>query len=342
MSQSKQAIVRHHALDRCFSDFNKQYRLKDLVVAVNRAVADYMGDLYKPDFVSERTVQEDIRYLEEKGPYKVPLIRIKDSLDNRYIYFRYKDPEFSIKKLPMSQQDLELIRGAMETLRTFKGLPKFEWIEEASARIEAWTSEKDDKSTVILFDGNWDLKGKEHIQPIYHAIRNQTPLTIEYQPFGGPKQLLKISPYLLKQYNNRWFVLSKSDQHDFLINLGLDRIEGIYPGIHTYEQYPEESAEEFFEDIVGVTRNDKPLETIEILVRSDLYPYLATKPIHSTQTKIQGESDEQWVKLKLKIIPNYEFYSVILSHSPRIKIIGPKKVKEDFKKMVKETYLQYF
>ncbi|PZX45995.1 helix-turn-helix transcriptional regulator [Algoriphagus chordae] len=342
MSQSKQALVRYHALDKCFSDFNRFYRIDDLVVAVNRAVSDFEGDLYKPDYVSKRTVQEDIKYMRRERPYNIPLEEIFDSLDKRRKYFRYNEPGFSIKKLPMSKQDLDLIRGAMETLRTFKGLPKFEWIEEASARIDSWTSESDDKPPVILFDNNIDMKGKEHIQPLYHAIRNKSPLAIEYHPFDKQKEVHQISPYVLKQFNNRWFVLCKSNQHNFLINLALDRIEKIHQGKHQFEEYPEGSPEEFFDEIVGVTRKDKSAEKVEILVRSDLYPYLATKPIHYSQKKIQAESDAKWMKITLNIIPNYEFYSVILSHCPRIRVIGPEKVKQDFMNIVRETYSQYF
>lgn len=342
MSQSKQAFVRYQALDRCFCNFSKSYRIDDLVIEVNRAVADYLGDLYKPDFVSKRTVQSDIKYMVETGPYKIPLVRTNVPLNKREVTFRYSDPDFSINKRPISQQEMKLMREAMETLRTFKGLPQFEWIDEASARIDKWTSEKENKAVAILFDTNIDLKGKEHIQLIYYAIRNKSSLTIAYQPFNEEKQTHKISPYLLKQYNNRWFVLGLSDHHDFVIHLALDRIEEIHQGKHPYQEYPEDSPEEFFENIVGVTRLNKPVEKVEVLVRSDLFPYVATKPIHSTQKGSNNETNEEWVKITIEIIPNYEFYSIILSHGFRIKIIGPEKVKQDFMKIVNQTYSQYF
>jgi predicted DNA-binding transcriptional regulator YafY len=342
MPDTKLPSIRYRVLDRCFSDFTRNYRIEDLHKACNKVLADHLGELPDTVVVSMRTIQDDIAFMQLENSYNIPLEIVKASDDKRKNYYRYSNREFSIKKQPLSQQDAELITNAIETILLFKGLPQFEWVENTSNLIRNFTIQQDQKLKAMVFDQNEYLSGKEHFQPLFYAVRNQTPLLLSYKPFDKPMEHHKISPYLLKQYNNRWFLLSRSDRYDYLINLALDRIQSVGEGSHKFLDYPEGSPEEFFDDIVGVTRNLQSIEKIEIIVRADLYPYLETKPIHSSQTTIHGQSDDQWKKITIDIIPNYEFYSIILSHGSRIKIMRSEKVKQDFMKIVNQTYSQYF
>ena len=342
MPSSKFSHIRYQVLDKCLSDHTKPYRIDDLVEACNKALTDHMGEFSSTRLVSKRTVQADLEFLQRENSYQIPLERVQNSLDKRVIYFRYADPEFSINKKPLASHDAEIIRSALETIRSFKGLPQFDWVENATNLIDQWTTEKENDSTIILFDGNQYLEGQQHIETLYHAIQNQRPQTINYKPFDKPEEMHQVSPYLLKQYNNRWFVLCHSDLHEHLINLALDRILKLSASTHDFLPYPEEAPKDFFDDIIGVTRLARKIETIELEVRSDLYPYLKTKPIHPSQTLKQKDSNEKWKKITLKLIPNYEFYSVILSHGPRIKILAPLEVREEFTDILLRSYHQYF
>lgn len=38
---------------------------------------------------------------------------------------------------------------------------------------------------------------------------------------------MMVSPYHLKQYNNRWFLIGKQSDYDGLTNYAIDRIDGI-------------------------------------------------------------------------------------------------------------------
>jgi predicted DNA-binding transcriptional regulator YafY len=342
MPETKLPSIRYRVLDQCFSDFTRTYRIDDLHKACNKVLADHLGELPDTVVVSMRTIQDDIAFMQLENSYNIPLEIVKAPEDKRINYYRYSDQNFSINKQPLSQQDAEVIRNAVETILLFKGRPQFDWIESASTLIKSWTIQQDQKLPTLIFDENKDLQGTQYIQPLFHATRARASIKLQYKPFNKPTENHTISPYLLKQFNNRWFILCKSDQYEYLINLALDRIQSVEQEHSKFVEYPADSPEDFFEDIVGVTRNPQPIEKNEILAHADLYPYLETKPIHSSQTPIQRQSNDQWKKITVDIIPNYEFYSLILSHGSRIKIVGPEKVKQDFMKIVSQTYSQYF
>lgn len=63
-----------------------------------------------------------------------------------------------------------------------------------------------------------------------------------------------VSPYHLKQYNNRWFLVAKRKDFDKMSNYAIDRIEGIKETTRTFEPLDNDfDFEEFFSDVVGVS-----------------------------------------------------------------------------------------
>lgn len=78
MPQSKNAYIRYRVLDRCFRDRRKRYYIEDLVDACNNELNDYDGSS-----VSERTIRDDIRFMQRQAGGGVPLV-IKEK-DIRFI-----------------------------------------------------------------------------------------------------------------------------------------------------------------------------------------------------------------------------------------------------------------
>ena len=63
---------------------------------------------------------------------------------------------------------------------------------------------------------------------IFDAIICKQALKITYQPFNKPdKTEIIFSPYLLKEFRNRWFVFGKINEYSTITVLGLDRIKKI-------------------------------------------------------------------------------------------------------------------
>ena len=118
------------------------------------------------------------------------------------------------------------------------------------SRIEA--DYKKGINRVQYEDNKW-LKGREYRPVIYRAIREQKILHIVYQSFGGRETTFDIHPYLLKQYNDRWYVfgLKEGTDNPYWI-VPLDRIikEPVDKGQYI-ETCPVDYLQ-YFNDIVGV------------------------------------------------------------------------------------------
>jgi len=365
MSRTKLALIRYHALDKCFRDRTRYYSLYDLAEVCTTATQEYSmrSDNGKGSF-SIKQIRHDINFMRSLDGFDIEdeleiktlngsqgegkNIRdfhnddFKPNKVNRKKYYYYKDTNFSISNRPLTGQDAEQLRETLLTLKRFKGLPQFDWIEEMSVRLKKFMDLGDEKNAAISFDNNPHLEGLKWIDPLYQAVINESPITVHYIPFDTSPEIHLISPYLLKQYNKRWFVLCKTNQLEYLTNLALDRINKIEPSTGIFIPYPKDNPEEFFEDIVGVTNfaHEKP-QTISLEVEKSLWPYIRTKPIHESQKSIKSTEDMDWVKVEYNIKTNYEFYSVILSHGAKLRIVSPQSAKDKMKSFIKEMADHY-
>ena len=112
MAQGKNAYIRYKVLDRCFRDSRRHYYMEDLVEACNEVLYNYDGSS-----VSERTIREDIHFMQRQAGGGVPLER---KMDGHRAYYMYSDRNFSIQNLPMSQSEAEMLSDTIQMLSRFK------------------------------------------------------------------------------------------------------------------------------------------------------------------------------------------------------------------------------
>ena len=73
-------------------------------------------------------------------------------------------------------------------------------------------------------DKNEDLRGLEYVDPLYQAIVQKQALAIGYKSFRAKQaQVMELHPQILKEYNNRWFLIAFYKTN--LLTLALDRME---------------------------------------------------------------------------------------------------------------------
>ena len=135
-----------------------------------------------------------------------------------------------------------------------------------------------------------------------------------------------IHPYYLKQYNNRWFLYGynpSNDKYDW--NLALDRIKSISELNENYHLNNVIDWQEYFEDIVGVTKpENSQVETVVLLFKGKTCHYIESKPIHGSQ-KLR-RIDSNLVEVSLNVIINYELERLILSYADSVKVLKPSKL----------------
>jgi predicted DNA-binding transcriptional regulator YafY len=316
MATNKYATIRYQALDKCFANSGRKYFIDDLVDACNNAIFEFSGSA---EGVKKRQVQDDINFMESESGYAIELDRIRE---NRKVYYRYSDPNFSINKQPLNATEEAQLREALLTLSRFKGMPQFIWVEELTVKLESELGLKKIEKKVIEFEQNPYLKGLDYISVLYNSILYKNTLEVEYKSFKAEEPTQAIfSPHYLKQYNNRWFVFGYQGDYTTMTTLALDRILQIESISDSYKESTIDY-EEHFEDVVGVTIPiDEELETIRLKVDASIFPYISSKPLHGSQ-KIKEVTDTHSV-IELQLIPNYELETVLLSFADKISILEP-------------------
>lgn len=123
-------------------------------------------------------------------------------------YYRYADPNYSIFDMPLSENDYEIMKEAVEMLKQLEDFDHFSEMADVVESLQDKLSiSKSNRKPIIHFDSMPNLKGLELLNPLYNYIANKQTLRIMYQSFNAKEANEYILyPYLLKEYRNRWFL----------------------------------------------------------------------------------------------------------------------------------------
>jgi predicted DNA-binding transcriptional regulator YafY len=300
-----------------------------LIEYVSNALSYHYGEEFT---VSRRLILDDINFLKSERSFQAPVVSCKDG---KRVYYKYDDPAYSIYRQILTSEEKDKLRQTLELLSQVKGLPSMDWLGSLQTKIFSSLDQVHPQHILISFEENEFLAGLEYVLPLYNYILNKTCLSITYKPFNAKAvQELTVSPAFLKQYNNRWFLFALNHERNGLQNLALDRILSITA---SHGQYRESGTrfEDYFEDIVGVT-SLAGIDPQEITIRlSDaIQPYIRSKPLHGSQT-VKGNV------LTLKIKPNYELESLLLSFGEQITILSPESFRQKIAQRIKAANSLY-
>lgn len=337
MPINKNAQLRYQILDRCFSDFNRKYTFDDLMDEVNDRLYDINGTR-----VSVRQLRQDMENMTYR-PYNAPIKSYPMGFGKKH-YYRYEDPDFSIFKSSLSEEEISNLRSTIDMLGRYRGIPSNAWLEEVISNLEYRFGIKSNSENVVEFDQNEQLKGLEFLSDLIDATVNHQPLSILYRTYKGKEMATVIHPYYIKQYNNRWFLFGLEENKkygDCIANKALDRIVKCAPDKKTsFIPNTEINFQEFFKDIVGVTIPDDHPIPEKVILRFDeqRFPYIVSKPIHPTQEVID-ESDHT---IELFVRPNKELEAQIFSFGPQVEVLKPDWLRRQVSKRIEESLKNYF
>ncbi|MEZ7528239.1 MULTISPECIES: helix-turn-helix transcriptional regulator [Cloacibacterium] len=329
MSSNKNALIRYKTIDNCLRNRTKLWTLEDLIDACSDALYEYEG---KYDLVSKRTVQLDIQNMRsEKLGYNAPIEVFQKK------FYRYSEPDFSIKNIPVNENDIKVMNDAVQILKQFKDFSIFKEMNGVIQKLEDSVYASKQKA-IIHLDKNERLKGLEFIDTLYDAILNKNVLKIEYKSFKAREtNYYIIHPQLLKEYNNRWFLITW-DEMTYL-TLALDRVISIEK---INAEYIDKNidGDHFFKEVIGVTvsQRNRPMNVIFWIDKNNA-PYVKTKPFHHSQEII--EELENGTVFKISVQINFELERVILGFGESIKIIQPTKLKKRIIHKLRIAYKNY-
>lgn len=196
---------------------------------------------------------------------------------------------------------------------------------------------------VVGFDENKYLKGLQFFTPLLQAILRKEVLEIKYTSFRDKTtQKVMVHPYFLKEYNNRWFLIAKTEGREDLSNYAFDRIDSIKKSNKVkYQPNTDfDFNEDYFSDMIGVSKPKKyPVNTVSLWISPNRTPYVETKPIHESQ-KLKKNPDGSAV-VTLKLYVNRELEQLILSLSDEVKVISPDFLADKIRRRLHSALSQY-
>lgn len=339
MPTNKNALIRYKYLDRLLSDHHHYYDIHDLTSKVNDM-------LYEDGFpeVTRRCIEKDINTL-EYAPFSAPIERFT-KCGKRCI--AYGKRSFSIFTKELSDEEENLLREVLSTIGQFDGLDNFKWLEDFKIGLGL-----EERRQIISFANNPYLQNSNLLGTLFDFISNEVVIRLSYHTFNDATiRSIGFHPYLLKQYNERWFLLGAADSDQKILNFALDRIDKAEPlPEKKYIECPV-NIYEHFEDIFGVTLyEDRQVEHIVCWVSDASKGYVNTKPIHESYTPFKGEKEsllhEQYPQLdgglffSIDCIPNFELIRELCSYGGDLIVLSPQSIREEIKKRLSTHLAQY-
>ena len=319
MPTNKNALIRYKYLDSLLSDYHHFYDIHDLTEKVNDM-------LYEDGFpeVTQRCIEKDINTL-EYAPFSAPIERFNKN-GKRCIH--YENRSFSIFKKEISREEQNLLREVLSTIGQFDGLDNFGWLEDFKIGLHI-----EERRQIISFSNNPYLQNSNLLGTLFDNISNEVVIKLSYHTFSDETiRSIDFHPYLLKQYNDRWFLLGAADSDKKILNFALDRIDKVEPlPEKKYIECPDDIFERF-EDIVGVSfYEERPIEHMLLWVSDVSKGYVDTKPIHGSYTPIRNNTElqlrSQYPQLQggvfftLDCIPNYELIRELCSYGKELIVL---------------------
>lgn len=342
MSVTTKQIARYRIIDECLSNKFHQPSTSDNPNDMGIWSLDDLMESIREKLVmdvSDRTLKEDLK-------------RMRDDIDLAYyapiankhgVGYYYDDADhdepYRITQTPLGPAEIKALEQVIELLHQFKGFKYFEDAEGLIFNIEEKVNQSEFLD--VQFDVLPDYRGLDFIDPIKKAINQHTVLKMTYKAFYEEAEIPRhIHPYLLKEYNNRWFVYAYTNEYKSEGVYGLDRIKKLEPTTKKYKNPNRKKIINYFKDIIGVTNfEDREVENIVLRLTRERANYLITKPIHKSQKIIKENKNFVWFGFKLK--PNNELTALILSYGKDIIVEKPLPLAKEIKNILKATLSRY-
>ena len=264
------------------------------------------------------------------------------------VYFRYEDTNFSISSASELNNDQKKnVKEMLLTLSTMKGIPQLDLIdiERVCAQLKIGLEDKEIREAIYLRDTDDDYMqfgGGKHLEKLFGYASSKISIKIEFLRKDDTPTSIVMSPYFLKEYNSRWYVIGQTKEHEVLTNVALDRITKITESNSGFSQKPNFYNPEYFDDFIGVTKvkNTSPQKVV-LQIDKSIWYILKSRPIHFSQSNKPKELEGYYI-VSLTVIPNRELENKLMYWGENITVLEPPELRDKMSAKVakmKDNYI---
>jgi predicted DNA-binding transcriptional regulator YafY len=222
-------------------------------------------------------------------------------------------------------------------------LKYFEMANSALAMIDTLKDGKE-VSNYLSLDSSDNLTGIELMEPLITAIKTKQVITFNHFNFQTEEtKLITLHPYLLKEYRNRWYVYGENEQDKKFSVYGIERISNLELKGNYFVRQSNFDPKIEFDKIIGVTlrsfEGNYPVQDIVLSMTEEQGRYFKTLPWHPNHIVLVDTEDE--FRLKLHLLPNYEFMQILYQYCDKVTVLEPQWLREFLKEKFKTSSNKY-
>ena len=335
MPHIKNALIRYRIIDRSLRNNYRPFpSKKDLRELCEEAL---FGSI-EGENICDSTIEKDLfaMRLEHDAPIKY---------NKREGGYYYTDPNFSINDIPLTNDDVTSIKFAINTLKQFREVDMFKQFGSAIDKIVDRITISDDPrdkdiSNYVQFEVALSSSGNEFLSPLLGAIRASNLATFEYTSFVTNKaKARKVIPLLLKEYRNRWYLISFDLEKKAVITYALERMKDVEileeVGLKPLDFEPDL----FFKHAVGITSSEDEPSVVVFKADNVSAKYIVSQPFHASQRIIKEGKNK--TTFELRVLISEEFIRSVLSYAGGIEIVEPAEFREEIISRIEEMMKNY-
>lgn len=181
--------------------------------------------------------------------------------------------------------------------------------------------------------------GGEKLETVIDAMLGNQKMAFRYQKYGNVEwRDFIVGLCGLVLYRRRWYIIGELENQkkytfsiDRMISSSLTNME--------YVVDPGFSIDDYFCEIYGIYNSGRALESIVLRAFGEEAYHMRDLPIHQSQQEIG--SGDGYSDFMIKVRPNKELMSYIISRSNRLKILSPEPIVEEFKEIIASIMKNY-
>ena len=293
-------------------------------------LADICGEI--DPGVNQRTIMSDIKFLRDVLHAPLP------ERANKHDGYCYTAPYSILEGIDDSY--LGSLNEVLALLRQMAGSKEFIGLEDLLLRLEKRVALTTAETDVTIDFDEAELTGKQHLLSLHNAIRNQRFLRVTYQPFVQEVPAVRhIFPLLLKEYNNRWFLIGWELNRETPQTLALDRITSMRITVEDFSYLKSFDRKTYFKTILGVSASGNPPEEIVLRFSKERAQYVVTKKLWPTQQEVWLPDGELEVRFQVQL--NRELEAKLLEFGKDVVVILPLTLRNALRAILQQAAANY-
>lgn len=213
-------------------------------------------------------------------------------------------------------------------------------LNETAELITTSLKEGKENFKYIDFETSSDFKGVQQLKDLYKAIRNGNYISFYHTNYHTDltKKFFNMEPYLLKEYQNRWYLVARIKADENFITFGVDRITNLKIEEKKFTRDEDIQVHELFSEIIGLVYSMADVEEVLIQVDKNQVKYFLSLPWHQSQ-KIFEKDGKNYMQLIVR--PNFELMQRIMMYGNFVEVLKPEWLRKEVSKLLSKASRKY-